>query len=52
VNYLPGLSLKHDPADRCLLSSYNYRCEPPPEPGSLSLLISFKFISVILVFCF
>jgi hypothetical protein len=36
MNYLlPGLALNHDPPDLCLLSSYDYRCEPP-APGSTS----------------
>jgi hypothetical protein len=29
ANYLPWLSLNHDPPDLCLLSSQDYRHEPP-----------------------
>jgi hypothetical protein len=29
VNYLPWLALNCDPPDLCLLSSWDYRCEPP-----------------------
>jgi hypothetical protein len=35
-NYLPGLGLNHDPSDLCLLSSWDYRREPPAS-GSLPL---------------
>jgi hypothetical protein len=28
VNYLSGLASNCDPPDLCLLSSYDYRCEP------------------------
>jgi hypothetical protein len=28
MNYLPGLASNHDPPDFCLLSSWDYRCEP------------------------
>jgi hypothetical protein len=29
MNYLSGLASNHDPPDFCLLSSLDYRCEPP-----------------------
>jgi hypothetical protein len=29
ANFLPGLASNHDPPDLCLLSSEDYRCEPP-----------------------
>jgi hypothetical protein len=29
MNYLPGLALNCDPSDFCLLSSWDYRHEPP-----------------------
>jgi hypothetical protein len=32
ANYLPGLALNLDPPDLCLLSSWDYRHEPP-VPG-------------------
>jgi hypothetical protein len=32
VNYLPSLASNLDPPDLCLLSSLDYRCEPP-VPG-------------------
>jgi hypothetical protein len=32
ANYLPRLALNHDPPEFCLLSSLDYRCEPP-MPG-------------------
>jgi hypothetical protein len=28
MNHLPRLALNHDPPDLCLLSSWDYRCEP------------------------
>jgi hypothetical protein len=28
-NYLSRLALNRDPPDLCLLSSWDYRCEPP-----------------------
>jgi hypothetical protein len=37
TNYLPGLALNHDPHDLCLLSSWDYRPEPP-APGSHTVL--------------
>jgi hypothetical protein len=32
TNYLPGLAFNLDPSDLCLLSSWDYRREPP-VPG-------------------
>jgi hypothetical protein len=32
VDYLPGLASNHDPPDLCLLSSWDFRQEPP-VPG-------------------
>jgi hypothetical protein len=34
MNYWPGLASNHNPSDLCLMSSYNYRCEPlaPAHP--------------------
>jgi hypothetical protein len=44
MNYLPGLALNSDPPDLCLLSSWDYRDEPP-APGLLQIFLkkTFKF---------
>jgi hypothetical protein len=38
MNYLPVLASNHDCPDLCLLSSYDYRCEPLVLPAFLLLL--------------
>jgi hypothetical protein len=42
VNYLLGLALNRGPPDLCLLSSQDYRCEPP-EPSSMAIFVSSDF---------
>jgi hypothetical protein len=39
MNYLPRLASNYDPPDLCLMSSYDFRCEPPV----LSLTFFFFF---------
>jgi hypothetical protein len=35
---LPRLASNHDPPDLCLLSSLDYRCEPPAPSSILHFL--------------
>jgi hypothetical protein len=47
MNYLPGLVSNCDPADLCLLSSWDYRSEPPaPDRPHLSFLKRILTISL------
>jgi hypothetical protein len=39
---LPGLALNPDPPDLCLLSSYDYRQEPPAPSWETCILISLR----------
>jgi hypothetical protein len=39
-NYLPGLALNLDPPDLCLLSSWDYRREPPAPSSTFPLNFS------------
>jgi hypothetical protein len=45
MNYLPRLASNHDPLGVCLLSSQDYRCEPP-APGLASSKMLGGLISV------
>jgi hypothetical protein len=38
MNYLPSLALNLDPPDFSLLSSWDYRCEPPVPGLDVTLL--------------
>jgi hypothetical protein len=37
MNYLSRLALNRDPPDLCLLSSKDYRCEPPAQGSSFNI---------------
>jgi hypothetical protein len=39
MNYLPGLASNCDPPDLCLLSSWDYRYEPP-APSKRNFILS------------
>jgi hypothetical protein len=41
-NYLPRVALNRDPPDLCLLSSWDYRHEPP-APSTCFFLTTSKF---------
>jgi hypothetical protein len=47
VNFLPRMALNHNPPDLCLLSSQDYRHEPPePDSAAFFFFLSFSFITL------
>jgi hypothetical protein len=50
-NYLPRLALNRDPPDLCLLSSWDYRREPPAPGMTLNFVLVF-LNAIFLYVCF